>query len=451
MTMRRVFIANRGEIAVRILRTCKKLGLASVLGASEADLHSTPAKLADEVVRIGPARSSESYLNIEAMIGAALRSKADAIHPGYGFLSENVDFAAAVRAAGLIFIGPTEANLRAVGDKLRARGHAEDAGLPLAPGGSISTPADARALAERIGFPLLVKAVGGGGGRGLKRIDAMAQLEATVDLAIAEATAAFGDSRVYLERFVASGRHVEAQLIGDGETVLDIGLRDCSVQRRYQKLIEEAPAPGIPEGVSEKIREAAVAFGRHLKYFGLGTVEFLYDRETQEFYFLEMNARIQVEHPVTEAISGLDLVEEQLALADNGKLRLTASDIRLKGHAIECRLNAEDWRQDFRPSPGVVTRVLFPAGPGIRVDTHIENGASIPPFYDSLMAKIIATGDDRNDAIAKLARALSAVEIQGVSSNRDLHIALLTRSDFAQGAVDTAYLADFLASRAATP
>jgi acetyl-CoA carboxylase biotin carboxylase subunit len=295
---------------------------------------------------------------------------------------------------------------------------------------------------------LLVKAVGGGGGRGLKRIDEMSQLDATVDLAIAEATAAFGDSRVYLERFVASGRHVEAQIIGDGETVLDIGLRDCSVQRRYQKLIEEAPAPGIPEAVEVRIRQAAVAFGRHLKYVGLGTVEFLYDRQTQEFYFLEMNARIQVEHPVTEAISGLDLVEEQLALAEHGKLRMSQSDIRLNGHSIECRLNAEDWTRDFRPSPGTVTRALFPAGPGVRVDTHIENGASIPPFYDSLMAKIIVSGADRAEAVAKLRQAMSAVEIDGVATNRDLHIALLTKSYFTEGAVDTAYLAQFLDARA---
>ena len=444
MTLRRVFIANRGEIAVRIIRTCHKLGLISILGASEADLNSTAAKLADEVVRIGPARSSESYLNIEAVIEAALRAKADAIHPGYGFLSENAKFANAVRSRGLIFTGPTEANLEAVGDKLKARGHAEDAGLPLAPGGSISNPTDARALAAKIGFPLLVKAVGGGGGRGLKRIDAMSQLDATVDLAIAEANAAFGDPRVYLERFVASGRHVEAQIIGDGETVLDVGLRDCSVQRRYQKLIEEAPAPGIPAAVEARIRQAAVAFGRHLKYVGLGTVEFLYDRQRQEFYFLEMNARIQVEHPVTEAISGLDLVEEQLALAEHGKLRLNQSDIRLRGHAIECRLNAEDWTRDFRPSPGTVTRALFPAGPGIRVDTHIENGASIPPFYDSLMAKIIVTGADRTEAVARLLSAMRQIEIEGVATNRDLHIALLANSDFTQGAVDTAYLAQFL-------
>jgi acetyl-CoA carboxylase biotin carboxylase subunit len=446
MTIRRVFIANRGEIAVRVIRTCKKLGLISILGASEADLNSTAAKLADEVVRIGPARSSESYLNIDAVVEAALSAKADAIHPGYGFLSENAAFAHAVRSRGMIFIGPTEANLEAVGDKLKARGHAEDAGLPLAPGGSISNPADARALAEKIGFPLLVKAVGGGGGRGLKRINEMTQLDATVDLAISEANAAFGDPRVYLERFVASGRHVEAQIIGDGEAVLDIGLRDCSVQRRYQKLIEEAPAPGIPEAVEARIRQAAVAFGRHLKYVGLGTVEFLYDRQTEEFYFLEMNARIQVEHPVTEAISVLDLVEEQLALAEHGKLRLTQSDIRLKGHAIECRLNAEDWTRDFRPSPGTVTRALFPAGPGIRVDTHVEGGAAIPPFYDSLMAKIIVTGADRAEAVAKLRQAMNAVEIEGVATNRGLHIALLTKSDFTAGAVDTAYLAEFLAN-----
>jgi acetyl-CoA carboxylase biotin carboxylase subunit len=446
MMIRRVFVANRGEIACRVIRTCRGLGLRTILGASDADLDSLPARLADEVVRIGPSRASESYLNVEAVTTAALASRADAIHPGYGFLSENAAFAAAARARGLIFIGPTEANLEAVGDKLKARAHAEAAGLPLAPGGSISTPEDARALAERVGYPLLIKAVGGGGGRGLKRIEAADGLEAGIELAMAEANAGFGDPRVYLERFVASGRHVEAQIIGDGENVIHLGLRDCSVQRRYQKLIEEAPAPDIPSDLAERMLEAAVAFGRHLRYVGLGTVEFLYDRGRREFYFLEMNARIQVEHPVTEAITGLDLVEEQIAIAEGRKLRLKQSDIRFNGHAIECRLNAEDWKQDFRPSPGTVASARCPAGPGVRVDTHIESGARIPPFYDSLMAKIIVTGATRGEAIARLRRAMASLEVAGVATNRDLHLALLTRSAFVEGAVDTAYLAKFLAT-----
>ena len=444
MNIRRLFIANRGEIAVRIIGTCEKLGLASILGASDADLGSTPARLADEVLRIGPSRSADSYLNVEAIVDAAVKARADAVHPGYGFLSENTKLAAAIRAHGLIFVGPTEANLDAVGDKLRARAHATDAGLPLAPGGSISTPEEARALAQSIGVPLLVKAVGGGGGRGLKRIDDLAKLDETIELAMAEANAAFGDPRVYLERFVASGRHVEAQILGDGERVVHVGLRDCSVQRRYQKLIEEAPAPDIPPAVAERILEAAVAFGKHLNYVGAGTVEFLYDRATTNFYFLEMNARIQVEHPVTEAITGLDLIEEQIAIAETGRLRLQQSDIRFDGHAIECRLNAEDWRHDFRPSPGKVTRARFPVGPGLRVDTHIETGTQIPPFYDSLMAKIIARGATREAAIVKLASALERLEIEGVATNRDLHIALLTNSEFAYGAVDTAYLSKYL-------
>jgi acetyl-CoA carboxylase biotin carboxylase subunit len=447
MTIRRVFIANRGEIAVRIIRTCQKLGLTSILGASDADLASLGAKLADEVVRIGPSRSTDSYLNVEAIVEAVLKSKADAVHPGYGFLSENAKLANAIRSAGVIFIGPTEANLEAVGDKLRARSHATDAGLPLAPGGSIATPEEARALAQKIGVPLLVKAVGGGGGRGLKRIDDLGTLDATIELAMAEANAAFGDPRVYLERFVASGRHVEAQILGDGERVVHAGLRDCSVQRRYQKLIEEAPAPDIPAVVVERILDAAVAFGEHLHYVGAGTVEFLYDRTTQEFYFLEMNARIQVEHPVTEAITGLDLIEEQIAIAETGKLRLRQSEIWFDGHAIECRLNAEDWLSDFRPSPGTVTKARFPIAPGLRVDTHIEPGAKIPPFYDSLMAKIIVKRPTRREAVAALALALATLELEGVATNRDLHIALLTDSAFGQGAVDTAYLASYLEGR----
>jgi len=448
MALRRIFIANRGEIAVRVIRACQKLGLSSILGASDADLNSLGAKLADEVVRIGPARSADSYLNIDAIVAAVIASRADAVHPGYGFLSENASFASAIRAAGVVFIGPTVANLEAVGDKLRARAHAEAAGLPLAPGGSISTPEEARALADRIGAPLLVKAVGGGGGRGLKRVDDLAKLDSTVELAMAEANAAFGDSRVYIERFVASGRHIEAQILGDGQRAIHVGLRDCSVQRRYQKLIEEAPAPDLPAEVAERIQHAAVAFAERLGYVGAGTVEFLYDRERREFYFLEMNARIQVEHPVSEAISGLDLIEEQIAIAETGRLRLTQSDVRLSGHAVECRLNAEDWRQDFRPSPGKVTTARFPVGDGLRVDSHIEPGASVPPFYDSLMAKIIASGPDRATAIARLATALERLEVEGVATNRDLHIALLTSSDFALGAVDTAYLGEYLTGNA---
>jgi acetyl-CoA carboxylase biotin carboxylase subunit len=444
--IRRLFIANRGEIAVRVIRTCRDLGVETVLGASDADLDSVPARLADKVVRVGPARSSESYLNIEAVVGAAVAAQADAVHPGYGFLSENAAFARAVRSKGLLFVGPTDANLEAVGDKLRARGHATDAGLPLAPGGSPERLEDAARLADTIGFPLLVKAVGGGGGRGMKRVDAPADLAEQVAMAAAEAGAAFGDPRVYLERFVASGRHVEVQILGDGARVIHLGDRDCSVQRRYQKLVEEAPAPDIPDAVRERIRQAAVAFGRHLKYVGLGTVEFLYDRLRQEFYFLEMNARIQVEHPVTEAITGLDLVAEQIAVAEGRPLRLAQDDVRFSGHAIECRLNAEDSRA-FRPSPGTVTKARFPVGRGLRVDTHIEPGAKAPPFYDSLLAKIIVRADTRAQAVTQMQSALARCEVEGVATNRDMHAELMTDAEFAAGGVDTGFFPRWLEAR----
>jgi len=447
MNIRRVFIANRGEIAVRVIRTCRSLGIESVVAASEADLDAVPARLADRTICIGPPRSSDSYLNVEAIVDAAVRAKADAVHPGYGFLSENVRLARACRARGLVFIGPTEENLEAVGDKLRARDHAVDAGLPLAPGGPVDSPAEAKALAEKIGWPLLVKAVGGGGGRGLKLVSEPSRLIETVELAMAEAGAAFADSRVYLERFVASGRHVEVQIVGDGESVIHLGDRDCSVQRRYQKLVEEAPAPDLPDRAREGMREAAVAFGRHLKYLGLGTVEFLYDRNREEFYFLEMNARIQVEHPVTEAITGLDLVAEQIAISEGRKLRLRQDEIRFDGHAIECRLNAEDWTRDFRPAPGTVDAAIFPAGPNIRVDTHIEAGSRVPPFYDSLMAKIVVRAAERGAAIDRLKSALTDCDIRGVTTNRDMHLALLNDAEFARGGVDTAYFQRFLERR----
>ncbi len=448
MTIRRVLIANRGEIAARIIRTCRDLGIEAVLAASDADLDSAPARLADRVVRIGGPRSLDSYLNVDAVVSAASEAKADAIHPGYGFLSENAALARAARARGLIFIGPTEANLEAVGDKLRAREHALAAGLPLAPGGSIATSEDAAALADRIGWPVLVKAVGGGGGKGLKRVDDPAKLAATVELATAEAGAAFGDARVYLECFVASGRHVEVQVLGDGDDVIHLGDRDCSVQRRYQKLVEEAPAPDLPDRLRADMRAAAVRFARHLRYVGAGTVEFLYDREREAFYFLEMNARIQVEHPVTEAVTGVDLVAEQIAIAEGRKLRLAQADVRIAGHAIECRLNAEDWLRDFAPSPGAVAFARFPAEPGVRVDTHIEPGASVPPFYDSLLAKIIVHGETRADALDRCRRAMALCAVTGVATNRDMHLALLADPVFAEGGVDTAFFARFLGARA---
>jgi acetyl-CoA carboxylase biotin carboxylase subunit len=439
--IRRILIANRGEIAVRIIRTCRRLGIETVLAASEADLDSVPARLADRTVCIGAPPPASSYLDAGTIVAAAVRCRADAIHPGYGFLSENAVLARRVREAGVIFIGPTEEQLSAVGDKLEARRHAIAAGLPVVPGGPIATAPEAQRLAEHIGWPILIKAVGGGGGRGMKQVHEPAQLPGMIELAMAEASTAFGDARVYLERFVPSGRHVEVQLLGDGNEVIHLGERDCSIQRRYQKLIEEAPAPGLADALRTRMHAAAVAFGRRLRYRGAGTVEFLLDSGREEFYFLEMNARIQVEHPVTEAVTGIDLVAEQIAVAEGRPLRLAQSAVQVRGHAIECRINAEDCSRDFRPSPGTVTAAVFPAGSGIRVDTHVEAGARVPPFYDSLIAKVITHDDDRPACIARLQTALANCVISGVDTNLAMHAALVADAEFGRGGVDTSYFA----------
>ncbi len=451
MILRRVLIANRGEIALRVIRTCERLGIETVLAVSAADRDSVPARRADRVVCIGPAPSHASYLNVAAVVNAARESGVQAIHPGYGFLSENAALASACAASGIVFIGPTVAQLAAVGDKLSARRHALDAGLPLVPGGAVASLAEARTLAESIGFPVLIKAVAGGGGRGMQRVESSAELESAIDRSMAEARASFGDGRVYLERYVAAGRHIEVQVLGDGERVIHLGTRDCSIQRRYQKLLEEAPAPLLSATLRGAIESAAVAFAAHLAYRGLGTVEMLLDCERDCFYFLEMNARIQVEHPVTEAICGLDLVAEQIAVAEGRPLRLAQDDVRLAGHAIECRINAEDWSRDFQPSPGRVEFASFAVGGGIRVDTHVESGVEIPPFYDSLMAKIIVHGADRTIAVGRLAQALRHSTIRGVASTLPLHCAISTDPQFAAGGMDTGYLERFLAVAARRP
>jgi len=498
--LRRVLVANRGEIAVRVIRTCRRLGIETVLTVSDADAGSLPARLADQVVRIGPAPASASYLSAGAVAGAAVAAGADAVHPGYGFLSENARLARACAAAGIVFVGPDPETLAATGDKLAAREHAVAAGLPVLPGGHVrpagrtaglpglagyqpgddlplsaarpGEPGDPAAVAGRIGYPVLVKAAGGGGGRGLRVVGDPGELTGAVAVASAEAEAAFGDPRVYLERYVERGRHVEVQLLGDGEHVIHLGDRDCSVQRRYQKLIEEAPAPGLGGGLRERLAAAAVALGERLRYRGAGTVEFLVDAERGEFYFLEVNARIQVEHPVTEAVTGIDIVAEQLAVAEGRPLRLKQEDVTFAGHAIEVRLNAEDPVRDFRPSPGTVTRAVFPAGtnhemsrdvearsarhlptgpdragaPGgtVRVDTHLQAGATVPPYYDSLLAKVIGHGSDREHALAVLRGALRRCTIEGVTTNLGLHRALLADPEFAAGAVDTGYLPRWL-------
>jgi acetyl-CoA carboxylase, biotin carboxylase subunit len=444
MILRRVLVANRGEIAVRVLRTCQRLGIETVLAASEADLDSVPARMADRTVCIGPAAPAASYLDVDAVVGAAVATSADAIHPGYGFLAENRRLAEACSAAGVVFVGPPAAQLDAAGDKLAARAHAVAAGLPVLPGGEVGGVTEALHLAREVGWPVLVKAVGGGGGRGLRVVADPAQLAATLQRSIAEVDAAFGDPRVYLERFVTSGRHVEVQLLGDGETVIHLGERDCSVQRRYQKLLEEAPAPGLDDRLRGRLHRAAVALGRRLGYRGLGTVEFLVDQDRDDFFFLEVNARIQVEHPVTEAVTGLDLVAQQFAVAEGRPVRLAQAEVTPTGHAIECRINAEDPERDFRPSPGTVTAAVFPAGDGIRVDTHVQAGAAVPPHYDSLLAKLTVHDADRPAAVARLEGALRRCELAGVATNLPLHARLVRHPEFVTGGVGTAFLGRFL-------
>lgn len=444
MGFTRIFIANRGEIAVRVIRTARALGIETVLGVSEADRESLGAKLATRTVCLGPAPSTKSYLNVGAVVEAAKGTGCDALHPGYGFLSENKALAEACAKDGITFIGPSPDNLDAVGDKLTARGHAEAAKVPLVPGGSVETTEQAMAIAEEVGFPMLIKAVSGGGGRGMKRVNSAKELPGQIDLAISEATAAFGDGRIYMERFVTVGRHVEVQIISDGTTVVHAGERDCSVQRRYQKVVEEAPAPNLPAALREGLLEAAVRYAKHIDYRSLGTVEFLVDVERDEFYFLEMNARVQVEHPVTEAVTGLDLIALQIAIAEGQSLTLTQDDITITGAAIECRLNAEDIANDFMPSPGRVTQAWFPPIPGLRVDTHMQPGAMIPPYYDSMVAKLIAWGETRDKAIATMAEALKVSELTGVTTNAPLHTAIMADATFAEGGVDTNYLTGLL-------
>jgi acetyl-CoA carboxylase biotin carboxylase subunit len=428
--IRSLLVANRGEVAVRVLRTCRRLGIEGVLTVTETDADALPARLADRVLRV------PSYLDVDAVVAAA--RTCDALHPGYGFLSENPALAVACDAAGVRFLGPTAATLAAAGDKLAAREHAVAAGVPVLPGGPAHSAAAARTIAAEIGFPLLVKAVGGGGGRGMRRVEDLASLDAAVDEAGAEAGAAFGDRRLYLERFVGAGRHVEVQLLGDGEHVVHLGDRDCSVQRRYQKLLEEAPAPHLDPRLRADMHTAAVALGEHLAYRGAGTVEFLV--HAGGFAFLEINARLQVEHPVTEAVTGLDLVAEQIALAEGRPLRVAQDDVTLSGHAIECRINAEDPDRGFAPSPGTITDAAFPAGPGIRVDTHVQAGTTVTPRYDSLLAKLVVHGADRAEALHRLRESLARTTIDGVATTVGLHAAIAADPAFAAGGVPVGWL-----------
>ncbi|WP_421838339.1 acetyl-CoA carboxylase biotin carboxylase subunit [Novosphingobium sp.] len=438
--IRRLFIANRGEIALRVIRTAKAMGITTVLGVSSADAASLPALMADETVLLGPGPSSQSYLAIDTVVAAMIAAECDAVHPGYGFLSENAAFARAAAEAGIRFVGPEIKTLEGMGDKLAARALALEAGLPVLPGGEAATREAVHARAAEIGYPLLLKAVAGGGGKGMRRVDRAEDLDAVLDMAQAEAQAAFGNAAVYVERFVAKGRHVEVQLLGDGSSAIHLGTRDCSIQRRFQKLVEEAPAPAMPEAARAGIEDAAVRLARHIGYRGAGTAEFLVDATDFSFYFLELNARIQVEHPATEAITGVDLVEQQLLVAAGKRLTLTQAMVRPVGHAIEVRINAEDPDADFRPAPGRITRAAWPAGPGIRVDTHIAAGGEVPPFYDSLLGKLIVHAPSREEAVARLKAALASIRIEGVPTTAGLHARIAADPRFVAGGVDTGFL-----------
>ncbi len=447
MSVSRVFIANRGEIAVRIVRACRKLGLGCVVGASAVDMDGLAAELADRVVCIGPGPASESYLRRETVVAAALATGCDALHPGYGFLSENPLLAAAAHEHGLAFVGPPAAAIELAGDKLRARAAALAAGLAVVPGRELADLADARRFAEESGYPMLLKAAGGGGGRGIKLVEDPDALRAAFAVAVAEARSAFGDERLYAERYIRSARHVEVQIAADDHgSVIHLGERDCSVQRRYQKLIEEAPAPNLAADTRAELRAAAVALTRAIGYRNIGTVEFVVDSDSGQFFFLEVNCRIQVEHAVTEAVTGADLVAEQFAIADGRPLSIAQHELAFDGHAVEARLCAEDVANGFAPSPGRLTRFAVPALPGLRVDTHCRDGALIPPYYDSLMAKLIGHGESREEAVGVLLEALQGLEVEGVETNRSLLVSVLAHDDFAAGAVTTRWLEEGIAA-----
>jgi acetyl-CoA carboxylase, biotin carboxylase subunit len=437
--IRRILIANRGEIALRIVRACRELGIESVLAYSEADAQSLPAKGADRAVCIGGAAAAASYLSKERLVGAAVAFGVDAIHPGYGFLAENAAFAELCQQQSVTFIGPSAEVIRAMGDKIEARKIAAAAGVPTIPGsdGAVADASVARAIAETIGYPILVKAAAGGGGRGMRVIASRAELDRGLSEAMGEAQTAFGDASVYVEKYLTDIRHLEVQVLGDGSDTIHLGERDCSSQRRNQKLVEEAPCAAIDAATRSALCAAAVDLCRRVAYKSAGTVEFVYDNSEHKFYFIEMNTRIQVEHPVTEMITGVDLVKEQIRIAGGEGLGLRQADVRVSGHAVECRINAEDPACDFRPSPGLVTEYLAPGGPGIRVDSHLERGYVIPPFYDSLIAKVISWGGDRAEAIERMLRALGEMRIEGVKTTLALQLRILDSARFRSGDVNT--------------
>jgi acetyl-CoA carboxylase biotin carboxylase subunit len=437
----KMLIANRGEIALRILRTCREMGIRSVVAHSTADAGSLPVRLADESVCIGPEDSAQSYLNIPRLIAAAEVTDAEAVHPGYGFLAENATFAEICRACSIRFIGPSPEVIRLLGDKVRARELARKTDVPLLPGseGAVRDETDARAVAEALGYPILLKASMGGGGRGMRIVWDAETLAAAVRTCQSEAAAAFGSSEIYLERYVEGARHVEVQVLADGHgRMIHLGERDCSIQRRHQKLLEESPSPVMTPAVRREITEAALRLCRAAGFESAGTVEFLLDRSGR-FYFLEVNTRIQVEHPVTEMVTGVDLVRAQILIAAGEPLGLRQEDVLFRGHAIECRVTAED-PVSFAPSPGRITAFVAPGGPGVRVDSHCFTGYTVPPYYDSLVAKVITHGADRNEAVTRMRRAVAEFIVEGIKTTLPLHARLLADPRFAAGDYSTTFL-----------
>ncbi|MBW3244649.1 acetyl-CoA carboxylase biotin carboxylase subunit [Epibacterium sp. DP7N7-1] len=446
MAIQRLFIANRGEIAVRIVRAAQALGIHSIQAHSEADSDMLAVKLADEAVSIGPAPAKESYLNIDAILQAAKATGADAIHPGYGFLSESPAFVRAVEASGLIFVGPSADTIERMGDKVAARQAAEAAGVPVVPGsdGRVESVAEAVAIAERIGFPVMIKAAAGGGGRGIRVANTVEELKSLAPQAKAEAEAAFGDGGLYVERAILSPRHIEVQILGDGETAVHCFERECSLQRRRQKVWEEAGATCLDEETREALCASAVALAKAVNYRGAGTLEYLFDEAANEFFFIEMNTRIQVEHPVTEMLTGVDLVAEMIKVCGGAKLSMTQDEITRSGHSIEVRLCAEDPYMDFMPWPGQVTSLKIPSGEGVRFDHFLSEGYQIPPFYDSLLGKVIVHAETRDAAIDRLVKALTELKIEGTKTTAPLHLALAADPNVRAGDFHTQWLEPWL-------
>ena len=442
MPIGKVLIANRGEIALRILRSCRELGIATVAVYSTVDRNALHVQLADEAVCVGDAPSSKSYLNVPNILAAATSRGVDAIHPGYGFLAENDRFAEICRDHGIVFVGPSPDAIRSMGDKSTAKTTMHKVGVPTVPGseGLLSSPEEAAELAADMGYPVMIKATAGGGGRGMRLVNSADQLENLFKAAQGEAEAAFGNPGLYMEKFIDRPRHVEVQVLADRHgNVVHLGERDCSIQRRHQKLLEESPSPALDPGLRIRMGEAAIAAAKSINYEGAGTVEFLFDRQGN-FYFMEMNTRIQVEHPVTEMVTGIDLIAEQLRIAGGEPISVKQDEICLRGHAIECRINAEDSTHNFRPAPGRITGWLPPGGPGVRVDSHVYTGYDIPPFYDSLIGKLIVWGHDRNVALKRMERALNECAVTGIPTTIDFHLQLLNRDEFLNGDVHTKFV-----------